>query len=121
MRVFLINTLSVSQWLPSRSYGLDAPKETLGHFPGSDTPRIFINAHQGLAAPPYYFNFAPSRFSNAPYFCPGGQLGSVAPVPHGSAASSTSERSLCSGALPGVLIMLANNSEKIMLISFFHI
>lgn len=103
----------------SQVYGLDISKETLGHFPDSDIPRISIIAHQGLTASPYYFNFAPSAFSNAPCFCSVGSGATLHQCPNGSAASSTSKGSLCSGALHGVLIMLENNSGKIMLISFF--
>lgn len=75
---FLIGILpdpdwATSQWLPAKFCGLGVSKDTLGYkpcsrlpcFADSDAPRIFVNAPQDLAATPYYFNFAPSGFSNA--------------------------------------------------------
>lgn len=52
-------------------------------------------------------------------FAPTGNGATSPQCPDGSVASSTSKGSLYSGALPRLLIMLANGSEKIMLICFF--
>lgn len=54
-------------------------------------------------------------------FAPIGNGATLPPCPETNIASSTSKGSLYSGALPKLLIMLANDSEKIMLICFFYI